>query len=158
MDLSYCPYCGCKINSGDEFCTSCDSEFPCKSVQLKVPVVSAILSAFFPGLGQIYNGDRLSKGLLIFFGFAIGSLFYFLPGLLVWIFGMYDAYKTADDMDKGKMKYIPAESRNILLIVLIPLIVMLIILAITIHFIYSIYGSPEQLLYEMVYYSETLRI
>ena len=123
-----------------------------------MPVVSAILSAFFPGLGQMYNGDRLSKGLLIFFGFTIGSLFYFLPGLLVWIFGMYDAYKTADDMDKGKIRYVPAEKRDILLIVLIPLIFMLIMLAVTIHFIYSIYGNPEQLLYEMMYYSKTLQI
>lgn len=151
MDISYCPYCGSKLNDTDESCPGCGAGFPCKNIQLKVPVVSAILSAFFPGLGQMYNGDKLSKGLLFFFGFAIGSLLWFVPGILIWIFGMYDAYRKADMMQKGEVNYIPADNRNILLVVLIPLIVMLFVLAITIHAIYSIYGGPERMLYEMMY-------
>ncbi len=156
MDISYCPYCGSRLDDGDETCTECGAVLQLKDVQLKVPAVSVILSAFFPGLGQIYNGDRLSKGLIIFFIFFIGSLFWFLPGIIVWIFGMYDAYKNADLIQRGKTAYRPVLSRDLFLMIFIPLVVMLVFLAVTIYGIYLLYGSPEQMLYEMMNFSRSL--
>ena len=149
MNISYCPYCGKRLDDGDETCTGCGAGLSLKDVQLKVPAVSAILSAFFPGLGQIYNGDRLSKGLLLFFIFFIGSLFWFLPGIIVWIYGMYDAYRNANLIQKGETAYRPVLSGDLFLMVFIPLVVMLVSLAATIFGIYLLYGSPGQMLYEM---------
>jgi len=158
MDFSYCPYCGRELNEEDESCTGCGAEFPCKNIQLKVPVVSAVLSAFFPGLGQMYNGDKLSKGLLIFFSFAIGSLFWFIPGIIIWIYGMYDAYKKADLIQKREIEFTPAIDRDLFLMVFIPLVVMLVMLVIAIYSVFLMYGSPEQMLYEMMYYSDSLAV
>ena len=116
-----------------------------------------ILSAFYPGLGQMYNGDKLSKGLLIFFGFFIGSCFWFIPGFLVWIFGMFDAYKKAGRIQKGEAEYSPARNKDIALIIFIPLIVLILILGITIYAVYFYYGSPETLLNKIEYYSQYLK-
>ncbi|WP_421908103.1 zinc-ribbon domain-containing protein [Methanolacinia petrolearia] len=157
MEIIYCPNCGCKLNKGDKFCTKCGSKFPSGEIQLKVPAVSLILSAFYPGLGQMYNGDKLSKGLLIFFGFAIGSLFFFIPGVLVWIFGMYDAYKKTGRIQKGEAEYSPTKKKDIALIIFIPLIVLILILGITIYAVYFYYGSPETLLNKIEYYSQYLK-
>lgn len=153
MDISHCPACGNKINEGDKICTKCGSKFPLGEIQLKVPAISLILSAFYPGLGQIYNGDKLSKSLLIFFGFAIGMLFWFIPGILVWIFGMYDAWKKADLIQKGEAEYSPVKNRDLVLVIFIPLVVMLVMLALTVYAIFIYYGSPETMLNKIEYYS-----
>jgi len=58
------------------------------------PAKAAILSLFFPGMGQCYNG-QLMKGLLI----LITSITIF-----PWIYGIYDAYTTADLMNKGELR------------------------------------------------------
>jgi uncharacterized protein with PQ loop repeat len=153
MDISFCPGCGHKINEGDKICTKCGSKFPLGEIQLKVPAISLILSAFYPGLGQINNGDKLSKGLLIFFGFAIGSLFWLIPGILVWIFGMYDAWKKADLIQNGRAEYSPVKNRDLVLVIFIPLVVMLVMLSITVYAIFIYYGSPEIMLNKIEYYS-----
>jgi len=65
----------------------------------KNPGVAAILSFFWAGLGQIYNG-QLMKGIGFIVLYAICVLLcFFLIGLLilptVWIIGIWDAYRTA---------------------------------------------------------------
>jgi TM2 domain-containing membrane protein YozV len=80
---------------------------------LKNPGYAAVFSFFWPGLGQIYNGQIL-KGLL-FFVAMIFCWFLFFMGLvsfavrnpplfssilvclpfLIWVLAMRDAYKTA---------------------------------------------------------------
>lgn len=71
--------------------------------------VATLLSFFWPGLGQIYNGQIL-KGLFIGFwqlmsGMAVFSMAMVVPssvllfiglGFVFWIAGMYDAHKIAD--------------------------------------------------------------
>lgn len=67
---------------------------------MKNPGIAAVLSFFWTGVGQIYNG-QIFKG-LIMIGIQIinGLLMFILIGFitypLFWIFGMYDAYKTAE--------------------------------------------------------------
>ena len=65
------------------------------------PILALILSFFIPGLGQFYTGQFL-KALVLFilaviFGFLstmlIGIPFY----LVVWVYSMYDAYKSAQE-------------------------------------------------------------
>ena len=59
----------------------------------KSPATAAVLSTFFPGAGQLYNG-QVGKGLVVFFGFmflaAAGPL-----ALVPWLWGISDAHKTS---------------------------------------------------------------
>lgn len=80
----------------------------------KNPIVSVILSFFFPGAGQVYNGD-LKKGLMIVIG-AIITLFIFFPAsFVVWVYGLYDAYTDADKMNKGQIPYAEATMQDALI-------------------------------------------
>lgn len=66
----------------------------------KNPGLSAILSFFIPGLGQIYNG-QLGKGLAIAMVAIISwMLVHMVIGLIIliplWIWSIYDAHETAE--------------------------------------------------------------
>jgi TM2 domain-containing membrane protein YozV len=71
----------------------------------KNPGVAAVLSFFFTGLGQIYNG-RLLKGLAFM---AIGAvniaLMFIVIGLITgpifWIYNIYDAYSDAERINRS---------------------------------------------------------
>ena len=68
--------------------------------QIKSPGLAAVLSFFWPGLGQIYNGE-IGKGLLIMFVQIINALLMlvligFITAPIVLIWSIYDAYKTAE--------------------------------------------------------------
>jgi TM2 domain-containing membrane protein YozV len=72
---------------------------------MKNPGVAAVLSFFYCGLGQIYNGQIL-KGVLMFAAYSVSIiLMYVLIGFIttpiLWIWGMYDAYKTAERINAG---------------------------------------------------------
>jgi len=67
---------------------------------MKNPGVAAVLSFFVTGLGQIYNGQIL-KGVLFIIIQAINWLLMyviigFITAPLFWIWGMVDAYRTAE--------------------------------------------------------------
>jgi len=71
---------------------------------MKNPGVAAVLSFFICGLGQIYNG-QIMKGLIMMICYFIAWLLtYILIGFLIapllWIWGMYDAYRTAERFNK----------------------------------------------------------
>jgi TM2 domain-containing membrane protein YozV len=66
----------------------------------KNPGVAAVLSFFFSGLGQIYNG-QIGKGLLFISAqtvslFLMFILIGFITSPIIWIWGMVDAYRTAE--------------------------------------------------------------
>ena len=74
-------------------------------LQIKHAVLAAVLSFFFTGLGQIYNG-QIGKGILlaalqvvsvILCAFLVG----FVTTPLLWIYGIYDAYKVAGKLNQG---------------------------------------------------------
>lgn len=71
----------------------------------KNPLLAAIGSFFIPGLGQVYNGEGILKGMLYVIGMIIGSIILILPGLAVWIYGIYNAYKVAEKINLGQMPY-----------------------------------------------------
>lgn len=71
----------------------------------KNPGLAAVASFFFAGLGQIYNGDIL-KGVLLMIVQVINVLLcFFLVGFLtypvVWIYGIWDAYKSAEKFNQS---------------------------------------------------------
>lgn len=55
--------------------------------------VPAILSFFIPGLGQLVKG-QVGKGILFFFGVIIGLIFLAIPGIIIWIWQIVDAYNN----------------------------------------------------------------
>jgi hypothetical protein len=67
------------------------------------PILALIISFFLPGIGTVYAGD-IMKGLIIFVValilgalatiFLLGIIAYILY-IIVWLYGMYDAYTTA---------------------------------------------------------------
>ncbi|MBP2145103.1 TM2 domain-containing membrane protein YozV [Methanofollis sp. W23] len=87
-DAGSCPECGVQIHPPEK-----------KSVAL-----AAICSFLIPGLGQVYNGD-LKRGFGILLGTAIGTVLLLIPGLIVWLYGIYDAYKTAQGINAGEVPF-----------------------------------------------------
>lgn len=72
---------------------------------MKNPGVAAVLSFFICGLGQIYNG-QIMKGIIFIICYGIAwALTLIVIGFLVvpvlWIWGMYDAYRTAEKINKS---------------------------------------------------------
>jgi len=73
---------------------------------MKNTYLATILSFFFPGLGQLYNGE-IGKGFVLIIGAVLGiflmaivvGFFWFF---LLWVYGMYDAYNTAREINAFK--------------------------------------------------------
>ncbi|MBI4035725.1 hypothetical protein HY383_02160 [Candidatus Daviesbacteria bacterium] len=87
--------------------------------------VPAILSLFIPGLGQIVKGQT-GKGILILICTLIGYFVFVVPGLIIHIWQIADAYnnnKISDNEDKPKSKV------KWLGLILITLIILLLSLA-----------------------------
>lgn len=70
----------------------------------KNPVFAAVLSLLFPGLGQVCNGET-GKGILVLFLVLAGILVMLIPGVAVWLFGIYDAWATARRMNAGTVPF-----------------------------------------------------
>jgi TM2 domain-containing membrane protein YozV len=71
---------------------------------MRNPGVAAVLSFFWCGLGQIYNG-QIGKGILMLVAYLISvSLIWLIVGLIttpiLWIWGMVDAYNTAERLNR----------------------------------------------------------
>ncbi len=71
----------------------------------KNPIIAAILSFFIPGLGQVYSGESFLKGLMFLAGTIIGYLLLIIPGLAIWLYGIYNAYSTAKKVNEGILPY-----------------------------------------------------
>lgn len=110
-DEVFCRDCGAVISERAEICPECGVRQrapPRSSVDSTLddvfeggnPFVAAVLSAVFPGLGQIYNRE-LEKGIAIIVASFLAALsalvlIGFLLFPLVWLYAIYDAYTVAD--------------------------------------------------------------
>ncbi len=139
----FCESCGAPLKEGDKFCEQCGAATPTAPVTMppppvqpappvqgtntgKNPVIPLILSFFFSGLGQVYNGETL-KGIAIFIGTIIGYMIFVIPGVIVWVYGLYDAYTTAKKMNEGTIPYKPANVPVMIGFVVLVIIVMAVI-------------------------------
>lgn len=73
---------------------------------MKHIIISTILSVIYPGIGQIYNGQRVKGILLILLElilgyFEAGNTYLLFAFSLVWIYGVIDALWTAIQMNRG---------------------------------------------------------
>jgi hypothetical protein len=55
------------------------------------PGVAAVLSVFVPGLGHVYKG-RMGAGFVLFIATVVGYMLLILPGLLIHLGVIFDAY------------------------------------------------------------------
>jgi TM2 domain-containing membrane protein YozV len=137
--MAFCENCGANVNPGDQFCDSCGASLGAATMEQKFtqpepaapaktpaagqgeknPVLAAILVC---GLGQVYNGS-FGKGILILFGTLIGYLIFVIPGIIVLVYGMYDAYMTAKKMNEGQVPFVPYQTTHIIAFVGIGIIV-----------------------------------
>ncbi len=82
---------------------------PTPPVFYKNPGLAAVLSFFYMGLGQIYNG-QLSKGIFFIIAYTISWIMMiivigFLTTPVMWIYGMYDAYKSAEKINSDIARF-----------------------------------------------------
>ena len=107
-DEMFCSTCGNIIKKATEICPHCGVRQKARPQEMKNPGIAAIASFFFAGLGQIYNGEFV-KAIAFMVVQVINILLMFvLIGFLtypiVWIFGIYDAYKTAEKINAGMVE------------------------------------------------------
>ncbi|WP_018130535.1 hypothetical protein [Effusibacillus pohliae] len=75
---------------------------------MKNPGLAAVLSFFYAGLGQIYNG-QIGKGIAFIISYFVSILLMivligFITTPVLWIWGMVDAYKSAERINREQMK------------------------------------------------------
>jgi len=80
----------------------------------KNPGLEAVLSFFYMGLGQIYNG-QIGKGVVFIILYSVSWLLMivligFITTPVFWIFGMYDAYKSAENINRDLAMRVPGNS------------------------------------------------
>lgn len=119
VKAKYCVNCGSRIDEKAEICSDCGvrqpntyrqtrtTSYQAPMYQQKNPGIAAVLSALFVGFGQIYNG-QIVKGLIFMVVYFVSILLIFvLIGFittpLLWIFGIYDAYNTANRINAGEI-------------------------------------------------------
>ncbi|MGL4669799.1 MAG: zinc-ribbon domain-containing protein [Methanobacteriaceae archaeon] len=101
-ETKFCSNCGAEIDAKAEICPKCGVRASGISEnQKKEPILSTVLSFLIPGIGQIYNGQTV-KGLILLVGYVMGIFLFFIPGIIVWAYGIYDAHKTAKRINNGE--------------------------------------------------------
>jgi len=154
--IPFCPSCGKNVEAGKRFCENCGAAISAPAPQPAAPQytappppppayasyapqgqpvspppqqknagLAAVASFLCSGLGQVYNGS-FGKGLLILFGTLIGSLIFTIPGIIVWAYGIYDAYTTAKKMNEGQIPFVPHNTMHIIAFIAIIIVVVII--------------------------------
>lgn len=156
-----CPQCGTENPDQNKFCKECGSSLQPSPVQSpdntkssvqppnfsqpvneeKNPFLALICSLIIPGLGQVYDG-LTARGIAIFFGTLVGLVIYIIPGIFVWIFGMYDAYSLANKMNNQEIPFMPTKTAHMILFFIIVGIIFMIFIFLIFIFILSILFAP----------------
>jgi TM2 domain-containing membrane protein YozV len=142
MAQNYCPNCGAELQYKDaEICPACGVRIrQPEPERKKEPILAAILSFIFAGSGQVYNGE-LGKGILVLVGTVIGAFIFLIPGIIVWIYGIYDAYITSEKMNKGEVEQKEASAESVIAYILAYLAIIVIAIFLAIAVAAIIFGA-----------------
>jgi TM2 domain-containing membrane protein YozV len=133
-----CPHCG-KVSTEESprFCSGCGARMDGKSPagypgytapargDQKNPWIAGACSTFLPGLGQVYNGETV-KGFALFISTCAGLVILLVPGLIVWLYAMYNAYSTAAKMNTGEIPFREMRMLHVVLFVVFAVAVIII--------------------------------
>ena len=146
----FCSSCGANVPDTAKFCNECDARLPDAVTPGKQPPAqdagnkSTFLapsgSTFVPGLGQIYEGNIL-RGFLVFLGTFFGFFLFIIPGLIIWLYGIYDAYSTAEKVNAGTVPFRQAPVLHMVTFVIIAIVITVVILIALMYLILSIVGQ-----------------
>lgn len=122
----FCEFCGASVQTTQTFQQPVAQQpvYTQQPVQVKTEKsagIAAILAFFFPGSGQVYNGE-IGKGIGIFIGYLIGLCIFLIPGIIVLIYGIYDAYKTSQKMNKGEIPYKESSTAKLIVFIIAELV------------------------------------
>jgi len=106
-ETKFCFNCGDKIDAKAEICPNCGVRVKGSRTEIKSSGLAAVLSFLIIGLGQIYNGE-IVKGFLLMVLALISIVFWwagigFIATLVLWIYSIGDAYKTAERINAGEI-------------------------------------------------------
>ena len=158
----FCPSCGTQLQYQNAMiCPNCGAKTtltPEVWKEIRNPFVAVVLSFLFVGWGQWYNG-KTWDGLKFFGAFLVSylllcffirmmtilpkavifELFFFVIIIGLWIYGMYDAYKTADRINRKKESFFRKSRLFWLPVVLLILLIFVVIAA----FIFGMAGNIQ---------------
>ena len=154
-----CPNCGKETPEG-KFCEHCRASVqtaqtfqqpvaqqpvytqqPAAVKTEKSAGIAAILAFLFPGSGQVYNGET-GKGIGLFIGYLIGLCIYLIPGIIVLIYGIYDAYTTTQKMNKGEIPYKESSSGRLIVFIIAEIVIFILFWALVIAaFVFGTSGA-----------------
>jgi TM2 domain-containing membrane protein YozV len=112
------------------------------AAQEKNPGIAAILAVFFTGSGQVYNGET-GKGIGLLIAALIGYLIFIVPGIIVWAYGIYDAYTTAVKMNKGEIPFKQATAGTLIGYIVAWIIIVVLFFLIIAAFVYGMTGATR---------------
>jgi len=116
---------------------------PAVTKKMRSAALAAILSVWL-GLGQAYNG-QLGKGLglfvvwIIFLGITnSGVEFFSVLWLIIWAYGIYDAYATSIKLNSGVLPYTEINTGQIVGFIIGSIIIGAFLWAFVVGFIYGL--------------------
>jgi len=162
----FCPACGLPLQYENAVvCPNCGARTAValeEWKEIRNPLLAIVFCFLFPGWGQWYNGktwDGLqffgafwaSCALMFIFSrmvstqsFAAINVILFIVIIGIWIFGMYDAYKTAERINRRKDSFSGKSRLFWLPVALLMLAIVLIIVAVTAAFVFGMAGIIAQ--------------
>jgi len=141
-----CPHCGKESNEdAPRFCSGCGARMDGKTPagypgysttvrEQKNRLIAGACSSVLPGLGQVYNGET-AKGFAIFILTLAGLALLLIPGLIAWLYGIYNAYTTAGKMNTGEIPFRETRMLPIVLFIVFAVAVIAIALLVLIYLV-----------------------
>ncbi|WP_422190996.1 zinc ribbon domain-containing protein [Methanoregula sp.] len=141
-----CPHCGKESNEdAPRFCSGCgarmDGKTPAGYPGYSAPVreqknrlIAGACSSVLPGLGQVYNGET-AKGFAIFILTLAGLALLLIPGLIAWLYGIYNAYTTAGKMNTGEIPFRETRMLHVVLFIVFAVAVIAVTLLVLIYLV-----------------------
>ena len=105
------------------------------STQTKHPFLALALSFIWTGLGQVYNG-RFWRGVFFYFAVPIGAVCLIIPGIVMWVWCLWDAYTMTEKINRGELPYVEPTVWQIIGFICIPVILGAVLFLIYFAFIF----------------------